>query len=143
MVLRLCQCYSVSQVMDPSLTSLTAVDIARRYNSCLRYNLNLGHLQQDSKSDGTTSPPSKRESDAAAVVEFECTVLEDIAKTIINNFPRAPTMNQRCCLVTLASMENLEIVRDVVNTLSGQIASATAVRASGQSRRHGASLAQS
>ena len=101
-----------SPSMSPALSLLTAVDVARRYNACLRY---------------STSLDTARSRDAG-VVDHECRTLEDIAKAIVNTYPRAPTMDQRCCVVTLASMENLEIVRDVVNTISGQISTAAAVR---------------
>ena len=45
----------------------------------------------------------------------------------VARYPRAPTLEQRCSLVTLAGMLDMEIVRDVVNTVGGQFATAVAV----------------
>ena len=101
--------------MSPLLTSLGAVDVVRRYNACVRYSWS--HAPHDRASEGF-----------GAVVHAECKTLEEVAKSIVNKYPRAPAMDQRRCLVTLASMENLEIVRDLVNTLGSQIAASTAVR---------------
>ena len=104
--------------MSPSLTSLAAVDIVRRYNACVTRRSSQAQPQHV----GGTPVSSN------AVVDNECKTLEAIVKKIVNKYPRAPTMEQRCCLVTLAAMENMEIVLDVVNTLGSQITAATAVR---------------
>ena len=95
------------QILDPlsspSLLSLSAVDVVRRFNECLQYNA-----------------PSKQ-------VTLECELLIAIAKTVISKYPRAPTTEQRSTLVTFAAMLNMDVVRDVVNTLSAQITSAATV----------------
>ena len=109
--------------MSPPLTSLGAVDVVQRYNACLEYRSSAGSAPR--RTHGT-SPSESEASDS--VVDAECKTLEEIAKTVVNKYPRAPTMEQRCCLVTLASMQNLEIVRNVVNMIASQITAATAVR---------------
>ena len=100
----------ILQIVDPCvsapLTSFPAVGIVRRFNACLPYK---GHSPSDA-------------------VALECKLLKDIAKKVVSQYPRAPTLEQRCGLVTLAAMMDMEIVRDVINALGAQFSAAVTVR---------------
>ena len=66
----------------------------------------------------------------------ECAVLKQIAKSVLNKYPRAPTLEQRCSVVTLAAMLDMEVVRDVVNTIGRQVLSAVSVRCRERNSEH-------
>ncbi len=58
---------------------------------------------------------------------MECELLERIAMEAVNKYPRAPTRDQRCSLVSLAAMNDSKIQVAVVNAICECIKSATAV----------------
>jgi hypothetical protein len=93
---------------SPPLTSCTVAQVVHRYNSCLPHRGLCGASGWDPAT-------------------MECELLERIAMEAVNKYPRAPTRDQRCSLVSLAAMNDSKIQVAVVNAICECIKSATAV----------------
>ena len=93
---------------SPPLTSCTVAQVVHRYNSCLPHRGLCGTSGWDPAT-------------------MECELLERIAMEAVNKYPRAPTRDQRCSLVSLAAMNDSKIQVAIINTISSRIEGATAV----------------
>ena len=98
------------RVLDPTqsppVSSLSASDLVRRFNACL------------AAASGDT--PS---------IVAEVQLLQEVALTMISDFPAAPTATETSAVVALAAMADTRVVSAVLNTLATRVAEAVSVSA--------------